>query len=33
MPTDGLDENGLKLWLEKVWLKHPGGILEKSQTF
>ena len=24
-----MDENGMKLWLEKVWAKHPGGLLEK----
>jgi hypothetical protein len=21
-----IDENGMKLWLEKVWSKHPRGL-------
>jgi hypothetical protein len=25
-----MDENGMKLWLEKVWVKRPGGLLKKS---
>jgi hypothetical protein len=24
-----MDENGMKLWLEKVLAKHPGGLLRK----
>jgi hypothetical protein len=24
-----MDENGMKLWLEKVWAKRPGGLLKK----
>jgi hypothetical protein len=24
-----MDENGMKLWLEKVWVKRPGGLLIK----
>ena len=24
-----MDGEGIKLWLEKVWSKHPGGLLNK----
>jgi hypothetical protein len=24
-----MDENGMKLWLEKLWSKRPAGILKK----
>ena len=24
-----MDGEGMKLWLEKVWSKHPGGLLNK----
>ena len=24
-----MDGEGIKLWLEKVWSKHPGGLLKK----
>ena len=24
-----MDGEGMKLWLEKVWSKHPGGLLKK----
>jgi hypothetical protein len=24
-----MDENGMKLWLQKVWAKRPGGLLKK----
>src|SRR5215510_2225593 len=24
-----MDGKGMKLWLEKVWYKHPGGLLKK----
>ena len=24
-----MDREGMKLWLEKVWSKHPGGLLKK----
>jgi hypothetical protein len=27
-----MDENGMKLWLEKVWAKRPAGLL-KSHPF
>ena len=25
-----LDGEGMKLWLQKVWSKHPGGFLKKA---
>jgi hypothetical protein len=25
-----MDENGMKLWLEKVWSKRSGGFLKKA---
>ncbi|CAI5769472.1 pogo transposable element with KRAB domain [Podarcis lilfordi] len=25
-----MDENGMKVWVEKVWSKRPGGLLKKS---
>jgi len=25
-----MDGEEMKLWLEKVWSKHPGGLLNKS---
>ena len=24
-----MDGEGMKLWLEKVWSEHPGGLLKK----
>jgi hypothetical protein len=24
-----MDENSMKVWLEKVWAKRPGGLLKK----
>jgi len=28
--TDGwMDGEGMKLWLEKVWAKRPGGLFKK----
>uniref|UniRef100_A0A803K4M5 HTH CENPB-type domain-containing protein n=1 Tax=Xenopus tropicalis TaxID=8364 RepID=A0A803K4M5_XENTR len=24
-----MDEKGMRLWIEKVWSKHPGGLLKK----
>ena len=30
IPKDGwMDGEGMKLWLEKVWSKHPGDLLKK----
>jgi len=28
--TGWMDGEGMKLWLEKVWSKRPGGLLKKS---
>jgi hypothetical protein len=28
-----MDENGMKLWLEKVWAKRPGGLLLLCDQF
>jgi len=25
-----MDGEGMKLWLEKVWSKHPGGLPKKT---
>nr|AHN53440.1 DDE superfamily endonuclease [Nuttalliella namaqua] len=25
-----MDENGMRLWIDKVWSKRPGGLLKKS---
>ena len=25
-----MDEAGIKVWLEKVWSKRPGGLLQKK---
>jgi len=27
-----MDEEGMKLWLEKVWSKCPGGLLQKPSV-
>jgi hypothetical protein len=24
-----MDEEGMKLWIEKVWSRRPGGLLKK----
>jgi hypothetical protein len=28
-PTGWMDKEGMKLWIEKVWSRHPGGLLKK----
>ena len=28
-----MDGEGMKLWLEKVWSKHPGGLLKKPSLW
>ena len=27
-----MDGEGIKLWLGKVWSKHPGGLLKKPSS-
>ena len=25
-----MDEKGMKLWIEKIWERHPGGLIKKK---